>query len=131
MQYLINRADGGISIADTDKPEMVFAKWAETADPKWLPATIEPLTAPLPEDRTFRDAWVKTEAGIEVGLDKAKAVFGQRLAVAKRRKARELMEREFAGEDISAEKAALQAPGPDVSQAQNTDELKALWPEGL
>jgi hypothetical protein len=132
--YIINRADGGITLVDTDDPNMFFAKWQEQmkkSHSHWLPATIEPFDGDLPEDWTFRDAWVKKGRNVEVDLDKAKAVFGNVLMIAKRRKARDLMVREVAGEDVAAEKAALQDIKPDVSKVRSPDELKAMWPTSL
>lgn len=84
--HIIKRADGGVSIIDLVDGSDVgeeFAKWESTADPTWLPATVEEINpASIPKDRTFRDAWTHGD-GIVVDMPKAQEVVRERLRAAR------------------------------------------------
>lgn len=94
---------------------------------------VELNRSEIPQDREFRNAWKRGAATeIEVDLEKAKTIQEQRIHNAKLRKARELLEREMVGEDITLEKAKLQAIDKTIVRtATSIDDLKALWPISL
>lgn len=82
----------------------------------------------------FRDALENIGAGPPtVNMDKARSIQEERVAIAKLQKAQTLLVRETAGENITAEKAALRAIDvrSEIAAAQTPDELRAVWPQGL
>lgn len=133
------RADGGVSRVDfgdklpgeTDEEQEARIITRHMA---WRP-DLSNLhvcdSAELP-DRMFRKSWRQSGKGVPaIDLDAAKQEFEDNLTAAKRIKARELIERETAGENVAAEKAALQAINPrNLANGKATvADLKAAWPE--
>ena len=110
----------------------VIAKW-HPDDQAQVTAIREIQAADLPADHDvyLRDAWEDDGGKIVVNMAKARAAFETHLTNAKRGKAVELLIRETAGENVAAEKAALQAINPrNLANGQATvADLKEAWPK--
>ncbi|MQA65027.1 MAG: hypothetical protein GEU76_03865 [Alphaproteobacteria bacterium] len=137
MKVAFKRADGGVSITevtDMDMGRVEFEKWktsAVIANPEWLPATVETISN-LPSDKEFRDAWEHVNGDVVENLSKAAGIQAIRISEAKAAKEKELLVREAGGEDVTAEKAQVQAVDPlSVRNAKNIDELKSSLPTAL
>jgi hypothetical protein len=146
----IAREDGGVSImkirwADGGSPEAVageIEKWQSTSDVKatgsWIIAEED-----IPADRRFRDAWVHAGEGkCRVDMERARALHTSRIRAARDRALAALdipfiraVEADDAGEKsaIAAAKQKLRdLPGTlDLAAAETTDQLDAIWPNGL
>lgn len=112
MFVAIERADGGVSVMDLvpgADPQAEVEKWAETADPAWLPVSgyREVRAEDVPQDRTFRRAWKVDGKSVAVDIEKARA-----LAHDMRRAARA---KDFAPHD---EIIAKRIPGADEAAAE-------------
>lgn len=87
MMLVISRADGGVSIMrliGSAEPATEFARWQESADQAWLPATYrEADESELPTDRTDRDAWVDTGTAVEVDNTRKITLATQKVAALK------------------------------------------------
>ena len=83
--------------------------------------------------REFRNAWERNGKSVSVNEAKARSDLEKQIVAAKRRKARDLIERETAGEDVTADRAALSGidPAAIVSKAANLAALSKAWPSGL
>lgn len=93
---------------------------------------IAPVDIPADREPFLRDAWEDDGETIAVNMVKARAAFETQLTAVKRSQAGDLLKREMAGEDIAAEKVALQAIDPRAlatGKATPAD-LKAAWPFG-
>ena len=114
-------------------PMTEVAKWApEIRAQVTATRAIELADLPADRDAYLRDAWEDDGAALTVNMVKARAAFELHLGRAKLGKAAELQVREFAGENIAAEKAALQAINPTALAAGKATPaaLKAAWPFG-
>jgi len=123
------------------------AEWLERVFSKATPDGAEYAdvsASEIPSDRTFRGAWIKNVATIEVDMPKARDIHMDRIRVDRDKKLAELDNEERLAvrnkhplnksmEDIQAEKNVL----CDIPQTLNLtgavtpNELKALWPEDL
>ena len=79
----------------------------------------------------MREGWEDSGVSITVNMSKVRAVFDQYLSDRRRDLARDLIEREMAGEDVTAEKTRLQGFSPDTATATTPAALRAMWPEWL
>jgi hypothetical protein len=145
MRILIARSDGGVSIMemiDVDDAAAEITKW-EAASGLQAVEWHEVAVADLPQDRTFRDAWVHNGNGrCGVDMARARAIHMDRI--------RRVRDVELANLDVSymkaqergdqaamtqiaAQKQALRdIPQTfDLNAARTPDELKALWPKDL
>ena len=114
---------------DGETDEQFIARRQALDVPQGATNIIHVEQADLPEFE-FRDAWEHSNGAVIINLAKAVAVQEAKIAGAMRLKARELIERETAGENVAAEKAQLQAINSRVT-AKDMTELKASWPAGL
>lgn len=89
---------------------------------------ISPDEIPADRDAFLRDAWEDDGTKIAVNVEKAKAAFEKHLDRERLAQAALLQRREMAGEDVSAERTALQAMKPDVRGLKTVAEIKAAWP---
>lgn len=135
------RPDGGCSVF-TPAPEFLArfenaTEAMEAAAARAVPADASDVMlvdeADMPTDREFRDAWRQAGDVVTIDLPTARTIQKARVQRAKRAKARELNERETAGEDVTGEKAILRAVSvdQDIDRASDLDGLKATWPTAL
>ncbi len=136
---------GGRSITpgtEGDLPEIVPAPTAIEVIAKYHPDKQAKITgsreiteADLPTDTEHwaRDGWEDDGATIIINLAKAKASFEKYIITLKRAKALDILARETAGEDVTSEKATLQAINPQalVAAAPDIAALRAALPAGL
>ena len=111
-----------------------IAERNNTTDAEIVPDTV------IPSDWTFRDAWVKAKAAVQVDMVLARDIWRDTIRQARNPKLTEL-DIEFQrcleyGEDTSpivAQKEALRgAPqDPAIDMAATPEELKAVWPAVL
>ena len=89
--------------------------------------------AALPANRDFRNAWTDNGTFVTVDLAKARVIQKERIDRARLQKARELLEREMLGEDVTAAKNQLRAMDAQtiVDGAATVAALRAAWPAGL
>lgn len=96
--------------------------------------------ADLPQDQAFFDAWTDDGTAIIVNMPKAREIWRNKIREARAPKLADLdvaFQRAFeTGADLTviyAQKQALRdAPDdPAIEAAQNTDDLKKVWPEIL
>lgn len=132
------RPDGGVSIVN---PASEFIAQFDTEQEgldaiqaKNVPADGTNVTiieaADLPSDRRFRNEWHRPAGQpVQVDMTKARVKHTDRIRDARLAKARELIERETIGEDVAAEKAALQAIDltTAIDNAPNATALHAVW----
>lgn len=87
----------------------------------------------LPASREFRNAWRRRAGGVVEDLPAAKEIQIARIEARRRRKARDLLEREMIGENITAEKSALRTLNARalVEAKQSVDELRGFIPPGV
>lgn len=139
-QIIYTRTDGGLDtvvpeISRTDPEGFTEDDALQRALSKDVPADAINMRvvdeADIPTDREYRNAWEDDGAAIRTNIEKARTIFDERVRREKVVKARELRDREDAGEDVTAERDALRAVNPDSRAAQTLDELKALWPKEL
>lgn len=81
--------------------------------------------------RVFRDALEKPGLGLPaVNMAKARVIQTQLIQSAKERKARNLIEQEMLGKNITADKAILRAINKtaQIAAAQTPADLENLWP---
>ena len=130
--FLLKRSDGNISIfrLHDEAKDVQGAISKHYAKKKYTITSFEEIDeASVPKDREFRDAW-EHDGSFKVNHAKAVAIQEDRINRAKLKKSREILERETAGENVTAEKAQLQAIDKRVT-AKDMTELKASWPAGL
>lgn len=139
MNNVIQRADGGLSIITVPDGQELNAevdKWAETADPAWLPFTVTQCDQ-VPTDRAWRDAWALQGGKVEVSIDKAKDVHKARLRAERAPKLAALdvqYMRALEAKDASAaavivaEKQALRdiTADPRIASATTVEQLTAV-----
>lgn len=89
----------------------------------------------LPEDRYFRDAWTDENPTdtVDIDLEKARAVHMQNIRQARNEKLKKLDIDTLRGVDNQPEKQILRdiPQNFDLSEADNPEDLKNLWPEEL
>lgn len=117
------------------------AEWAETED-EFL-ARIQARAVPgdainpqivdesvIPTDRTFRDALRQNGAILVHDLPLCRNIQERRIEDARKRKMQELLLRAELGENVAAEKAAIQAINARAlcAAAQTPEELKTVMP---
>lgn len=139
--YVINRADGGISILTVPEGadlNVEIGKWVDTADMAWLPITATQCDPDqLPKDRTWRDAWAIQDGKVEVSIVKAREVHKERLRAARAPRLaaldvqymRALEEKdETAAASIAAVKQALRdiTADPRIASAATVEQLTAV-----
>jgi hypothetical protein len=132
------RPDGGVSVVNP-APKFVAEFKNETGALDAIIARDVPVDASdvqivdtVPADRTFRDAWRQSAGVISVDMAKARTIHSANITAARRELARDLLEREMLGEDVMAEKVALQLDvTAEIDAALDPDTLKAIWPAGL
>ena len=102
-----------------------------------LPATATgaqeiPDTA-IPQDRTFRNAWVQVPGGVQVDLPKARIIARQKIEAHRQEKMRDLLLREALGENVTAAKAQVKAinSGAAVAAAATEVALKVAMTEAM
>ena len=97
-------------------------------------------TSSLPSDRTFRNAWEKIGAGIEVNMPIARSIHFEKIKLScdmeLGKTDKELMlaiEREEPLADLRIKRQGLRdiADNIDLDSASTPEELKSIWPEGL
>jgi hypothetical protein len=149
VSVVIAREDGGVSImkvlrSDSDSSVAIaeeVEKWQSTSDVKatgfWSIADSE-----IPQDRSFRDAWVSEGKAIAVNMDTARLLHMDRIRTSRDEQLKALdvlFMRAVEGGDVArqSEIAGLKQSLRDIpavfdlSAASNAEELNALWPEGL
>ena len=137
-KIVYTRLDGGVSIVNPT-PQFL-ASFADEADGM---ATIRARNVPpdatdvvqvdetnIPADRTYRNAWRQNGGAFSTDMPMAREIHSVHIGIVKRKKARELIEREMMGEDVTAERAALRAVNAtaQIAAAQTPAALKAVWP---
>lgn len=144
-RIVFTRPDGGVSIV-VPTPEKM-AQFKTEADglnavrQNNVPSDATDVQiaerSDLPADRTYRDAWERDtsrpKSPIKTDMPKAKEIHMARIREACRTRAKDLVEREMLGEDITIEKTALQAVDAQalVASAKTVEELKVVWPAEL
>jgi hypothetical protein len=142
MAYLIKRADGGVSFCyeTSVTAEQFMAKWSASADPAWLPATVEVVeNSSIPKKDEFRNA-----LGHDLNFDMAKCrgLHIERMRNARTAKLEQLdidyMRADELGDTaekkrIADEKQELRdvTSLPAIASAATPEELRAVWPECL
>lgn len=141
-RIIYTRPDGGVSIIGpapefiagfdgTEDEALAFIQAkdvpADAVDAVQVDETI------IPTDRTYRNAWRQAGGNISVDMPAARVIHANHIEAAKRKLARDLIEREMMGENVTAEKTALRAidVGAEITAAQTTDSLKDAWPMAL
>lgn len=139
-RILYTRPDGGMSIvtpvasaqlsaeSDTD-----FMKRVQTES---VPADALDiavvLTASIPVDREFRDAWRHTAGNITVDIPKAHVVHEAHIHSARVNHLKDLNEQEGLGKDVTVEKTQLRRMVVLVpASAQTPEAISRFWPLGL
>lgn len=87
----------------------------------------------VPDDRTFRGAWVKNGGDIGCDMEKARAIHMDRIRAVRDKELARLDIEQLKGSDVAAEKQRLRdiPQTVDLSGAATPEELNALWPAGL
>jgi hypothetical protein len=87
----------------------------------------------LPADQAFRGAWVRQGGAVVVDMARAREIHAATIAVFAEKAQQALDVLALRGEDVTARRQAVvdAVAALDLSAASTTDELKALWPEGL
>lgn len=144
MLYAIKMTDGSVAVMTTvgdTEAEAEIAKWHE--DARSLVVSVHPIEgSDLPQDRTFRDAWVFDGKKVTHDMPKVRDVHRDRLRRARIPKFEALDvayqcadEAGDAGEKrrIGQRKQALRdvTADPRIEAAQTPDELKGIWPRDL
>ena len=140
-RIVYTRPDGGMSIiipapgsihADEDEQ-----KWLGRIIAKDVPADATDVqvieTSALPSDQAFRNAWVRQSGAVVVDMAKARDIHAATIAVFAEQAQQKLDVLALRGEDVTARRQAIVSAvaALDLTTATTTDELKALWPEGL
>ncbi len=98
------------------------------------------LTADIPTDGTFRNAWVQDGANIKIDMPKARVIHMDRIRVARDKKLEEtdkiILRDEEQGKDTTALKAERQRLRDlpqtfSLGKATTPEELKVMWPAEL
>jgi hypothetical protein len=135
---LIERADGGISVmalAPGADPAVELARWAEHADPSWLPvARSVAADNPTLPPRRWRAAWRRVGQGIGVPLPAARQLRKRELLALAADRLPQLRDRIDAAEDAAEDagdsnlltqlrqrRAALRALDVDAALAELAD----------
>lgn len=140
-KIVYTRPDSGVSIVNP-APEFLalFATEQEglnAVQVRAVPAdatdVVQVDEANIPADRTFRSAMRQSAGVFSVDMPKAREIHAARIEDARREKARDLIEREMVGEDVTVAKEGLRATNvtAQINAAANPNALKAVWPEGL
>lgn len=126
------RPDGGVSVvhpaAGVDTATLLLKSVpADATDVEVVDA------AAIPADRAFRNAWRRIGGVVSIDMPAAREIHAERVNAAKRALARDLIEREAMGEDVTTEQAALRAADvqAQIAAAPNAAALKAVWPADL
>ncbi len=137
-KIIYKRPDGGVSIV---RPAPKFINGFRSPEEglaavvaKAVPADASDVAVvdSVPADRTFRNAWRQSAGVFSVDIGQAREIHAANIAAAKRAQARDIVEREAMGEDVTAARTALQADlKPQIDAAGDTDALAAVWPAGL
>ena len=136
MKHFLITKNGIARLMATDDsvvdPMDEIAKWPE-ADQAQITAAraIDFVDIPTDQEWWVREGWEDSGVSITVNMSKVRAVFDQYLSDRRRDLARDLIEREMAGEDVTAEKTRLQGFSPDTATATTPAALRAMWPEWL
>lgn len=127
---IYTRDDGRVSVfAPSSKWEGTLKKLATFVVPTGVPYKIVE-TSTIPQDRTFRDAWVKNGKTIGVNMNKARNIHMGRIRSAGDRKLLGLDVEQLKGNDVADAKQTLRKllDTFDLTGAGTPDALKALWP---
>ena len=138
---IFTRPDGGVTVRSPsprrlaefeDEVEGMAAIQARNL-PAGATDVVQVDEADIPTDRTFRNAWKHSGGVFSVDMSSARDIQATRVEIAKREKARDLIERDMMGEDITADKAALQgiSVASQIAAAKTPNALKAVWPDIL
>jgi hypothetical protein len=135
--FLVTRPDGVSLLRMVEAPEgditnLVAAELEKSPHLMGLPFT-EIDEANIPQDKTFRDAWVAEGNKIGVDMEKAREVHLTRLRVRRDEKLAALDIETMMGKDVQSEKQVLRdLPKTfDLSVFKTPDDLKSAWPEEL
>lgn len=84
-------------------------------------------------DRTFFGAFRAAGAAVTIDMPAARKIHAARILEARRAFSRDLMEREFMGEDVTAGKAQLAAMdvSAKIAAVRTPKTLNAVWPADL
>lgn len=104
MTYIIHPTADGVAIT-TPTGELPIEQVAQQVAPDGIYAIV--TADAIPSDRTFRAAWVYSPDGIEIDLDRAKAIAHD---IRRRRRADELAPHDRV--------ISLQIPGASADQAE-------------
>jgi hypothetical protein len=140
----IARPDGGVSImrliGEADA-EAELAKW-RSVNPAGHVGYHVIAEADIPQDRTYRNAWMSDGGAIRHDMAKARQLHRQLMRVARApllaaldiayQRADEAADA-AAKAQIAAQKQALRdaTADPRIEAAQTPEELKAAWPQAL
>lgn len=135
--FLVTRPDGVsllrmVDVPDGDISKLVAAELAKSPLLRDLPF-VEIGEADIPQDKTFRDAWVGRSGKIEVDMAKARDVHLDRLRLRRNEKLAELDLETMKGREVQGEKQFLRdLPQTfDLTVYKTPEELKEAWPEEL
>jgi hypothetical protein len=140
--YAITKADGSVSLMQTNfKPEDEIRKWSQAdQDAVVSISQVDPATVPL--DRTFRNAWTMANGKLECAMSKARAIHRERLRLIRGPLLLALdaawMRATAAGDEIGAlnveaKRQALRdaTSYPAIDAAASPEDLKAAIPACL
>ncbi len=128
-RIVFTRPDGGVSVVCPAPGVDIAVVLARSIPGDATDVTVVDETA-LSTDREFRNAWRQFGGVVSIDMPAAREIHAERINAAKRTVARDLVEREAMGEDMTAEKAALRAADvqAQIAAAPNPVALKAVWP---
>jgi len=141
---LINRFDGGVSLMrliGEAKADEEIGKWSKR-NPGMYRSHIEIKDESVPTDRTFRDAWVLSGAGVIVDMNRARELWREVMRRARADRFAELdvqYMRAIETEDSAAASAIVKKKEelrgvtllPDIDAATTPAELRSCWPDCL
>lgn len=140
-RIVYTRPDGGMSIvipaAGSIHADEDGQKWLDRIIAKDVPADAIDVqvveASALPADQAFRRAWVRQNGAVVVDMAKAREIHAATIAVFAEQAQQKLDVLALRGEDVTARRQAISSAvaALDLTAAATTDELKALWPEGL
>ena len=129
-----------VRLVYADKSKWSFEEMIEKDVPEGSDYSIIQRTD-IPKDKTFVDAWKKSGDRIEVDMSKATDIHMGRIREARNKEldatdmeiTRELEESRSVGISLKAKRQTLRNIPQDfkLDSANTTEELKAMWPDGL
>jgi len=135
--FLVTRPDGVSLLRMVDAPDgditkLVTEELAKSPLLRDLPF-VEIDETDVPQDKTFRNAWVGRSGKVEVDMAKARDIHLERLRLRRNEKLAELDLETMKGKDVQGDKQVLRdlPKTLDLTVCKTPEELKEAWPEEL